>query len=232
MPRLIAFDLDGVLYTAEPFLGEAYREAIAAVEARRPGSFPRVPDTAEILEHVGWPVRVILERLFPGVDPQSLRLLYDESLGVICRYVERGEGHLFPGVEATLHLLAERGFVLAVASNGRSAYVESVLRTYELHRFFDPVVTIGTAGVGDKAGVLRSYLERHGWTAADLVMVGDRSSDVDAARSVGCRFIGCDYGHGHRHEIEDAGPILTSITQLPEFVGERADPDGRVEGTG
>ena len=31
--RLICFDLDGVLYSSEPFLGEAYREAIALVNA-------------------------------------------------------------------------------------------------------------------------------------------------------------------------------------------------------
>src|SRR5262245_16677955 len=84
---LIAFDLDGVLYSSEPFLGEAYRDAIANVNARRPGSFPRVPTTREILDHVGWPVPVILERLFPAVDPAAVELLYAETLPVIGAYV-------------------------------------------------------------------------------------------------------------------------------------------------
>ena len=49
-------------------------------------------------------------------------------------------------------------------------------------------------------------------------MVGDRASDVDAARTVGCHFVGCDYGHGHRDEIEGAGPLVQDFADLPGVV--------------
>ena len=49
-------------------------------------------------------------------------------------------------------------------------------------------------------------------------MVGDRASDVTAAATIGCCFIGCDYGHGHRSEIEDAGPVVSSFDQLLQVV--------------
>jgi phosphoglycolate phosphatase len=214
--RLICFDLDGVLYSSEPFLGEAYREAIALVNERRPGSFARVPPTREILDHVGWPVSVILERLFPAVDEEAVRLLYGVTLEVICRRVEGGEGILYPDVPATLHCLRNEGHRLAVASNGRAPYVESVLRTYALADLFVPRVTADE--VGDKAAVLRTYLERLAVSPARTVMVGDRSSDVEAARAVGCRFVGCDYGHGHRGEIEGAGPIVARFAELPAAI--------------
>src|SRR5438128_45824 len=110
MRGVIAFDLDGVLYSSEPFLGAAYRDAIANVNAQRPGSFPRVPATREILDQVGWPVPVILARLFPGVDPVAVELLYRETLGVIAAYVRRGAGVLFPGVAVTLSRLRPAGF--------------------------------------------------------------------------------------------------------------------------
>jgi len=87
---VIAFDLDGVLYSSEPFLGEAYREAIVNVNAQRPNSFPRVPSTREILDHVGWPVTVILDRLFPDIDARAVDLLYAETLEVICARVALG----------------------------------------------------------------------------------------------------------------------------------------------
>ena len=63
---LLAFDLDGVLYSSEPFLGDAYREAIEDVNAQRPGAFPRVPATRDILDHIGWPVPEILAAPVPG----------------------------------------------------------------------------------------------------------------------------------------------------------------------
>jgi phosphoglycolate phosphatase-like HAD superfamily hydrolase len=213
--RLLCFDLDGVLYSSEPFIADSYRESIARVNERRPGSFERVPSTQEILAHVGWPVSTILQRLFPHVDEEATRLLYEVTLDVISARVEKREGVLFPGVAETLRALAA-DYLLAVASNGRSRYVESVLRTYELAGLFVPRVTADQTR--DKAAILRAYLARYSLGAHDIIMIGDRTSDVEAAVAVGCPFIGCDYGHGHREEIEGAGPIVGSFAEIAEAV--------------
>jgi phosphoglycolate phosphatase len=215
-PRLIAFDLDGVLYTSEPFIAEAYRESIAAVNQRRPGSFARVPSAREILDHVGWPVADILNRLFPEAEPEAVRLLYEVTLDVICDFVSRRRGTLYAGVAETLAELSADGDLLAVASNGRTRYVITVLETYGLADLFIPAITADQ--VGDKTAVLRAYLERHAVSPNRVVMIGDRSSDVAAAQAIGCSFVGCDYGHGYRHEIEGAGPIAARFDQLPAAI--------------
>lgn len=219
MIGLIAFDLDGVLYSSEPFLGEAYREAIANVNVQRPGSFPRVPQTREILDHVGWPVSVILARLFPTIDLAAVELLFLETVHVIAAHIQRREGILFPGVAETLSELQRADLALAVASNGRRQYVETVLSTYGIARYFTPLVTIdGADGTKSKADILRTYMARERYTPAQLVMVGDRTSDVEAAQAVGCHFVGCDYGHGHREEIDGAGPVVASFDALPYVI--------------
>src|SRR5215470_13860873 len=216
MQRLIAFDLDGVLYSSEPFLGEAYREAIANVNAKRPGSFPRVPSTREVLDHVGWPIPVIFARVFPDADEAAMQLLHGETLAVICGHVARGDGLIYPGVAETLAALRADGLSLAVASNGRTAYVETVLSTYRLDELFIPRITADM--VGDKTSVLRFYRYRLAVPPERVVMVGDRASDVEAAQAVGCHFIGCDYGHGYRHEIEHAGPLVNRFADLPDVI--------------
>lgn len=218
MQAVIAFDLDGVLYSSEPFLGEAYREAIANVNRRRPGSFPRVPATREILDHVGWPVPVILERLFPAVDPEAVRLLYAETLDVICCHVRQGEGTVFPAVPDTLVALHRLGFTLVVASNGRRRYIEAVLAAGGIASLFGELFTVDGDGMSVKADLLRAYMRQYNVPPQQLVMVGDRASDVEAAAAVCCRFIGCDYGHGHRDEIEAAGPIVSGFDQLPAVI--------------
>ena len=220
MANLIAFDLDGVLYSAEPFLGEAYRDAIANVNARRPGSFPYVPTTREILDHVGWPVPVILARLFPHVDPGAVELLYRETLVVISAYVERGAGVLFPDVQPTLAALRRDGFELAIASNGRRRYIESVLTTYGIGGRFRPLITIEDPSVRSKADIIHAHLRQLALPPAAAVMIGDRASDVEAARAVGCAFIGCDYGHGYRDEIAGAGPVVAAFAALPAVITE------------
>jgi phosphoglycolate phosphatase len=228
MRALIAFDLDGVLYSSEPFLGDAYREAIARVNTQRPGAFPRVPETREILDHVGWPVPVILARLFPTIEPAAVDLLSVETLEVICVHVARGEGILFPGVSETLADLQQSDLALAVASNGRRRYVETVLAANGIAGYFIDLVSVDGAGhIKDKADVLRAYLKRERRAAAQLIMVGDRASDVDAAGAVGCRFLGCDYGHGHRSEIAGAGPVVSSFKQLPDAIEALLSKRGR-----
>jgi phosphoglycolate phosphatase-like HAD superfamily hydrolase len=219
--RLICFDLDGVLYSSEPFLGEAYQKTIALVNEQRPGSFERVPSTREILDHVGWPVPVILQRLFPRVDPEAIELLRPVLLEVICEGVAARRGILYPDVPEVLRALQER-FALAIASNGRSAYVESVLTTYGLSDLILPRAE--SALIGDKNAILESYLRQLGLGASRAIMVGDRASDVEAARSVGCPFIGCDYGHGYRDEIEGAGPIVTAFAQIPSAADSLVAP--------
>ena len=213
---LLAFDLDGVLYSSEPFLGAAYDEAIAAVNARHPGAFARVPTTAEILAHVGWPLPVIFANLFPDVPDAPLEDLHAETLDVICRRVAAGEGTFYPGVADTLRALHAAGHALCVASNGRTRYVETVIGTYGVAALFLPRVTADD--VGDKTAILRHYLATLPADPRRTVMVGDRASDVDAARAVGCHFVGCDYGHGHRDEIETAGPLVQDFTALPAVV--------------
>jgi len=210
---LIAFDLDGVLYSFEPFLGDAYREAIANVNAARPGSFARVPTTREILDHVGWPLPVIFANLFGDADEAALTALHAETLSVICGHVAGSDGILYPGVADTLRALHAGGFALAIASNGRTRYVETVLATYALGDLFIPRVTADM--VGDKTSILRFYRYRLALAPGAVVMVGDRTSDVEAAQAVGCHFVGCDYGHGYRHEIEAAGPLVSRFTDLP-----------------
>lgn len=220
MRAFIAFDLDGVLYSAEPFLADAYREAIAIVNERRPDSFPRVPTTSEILDHVGWPVPEILQRLFPDVDREAVELLYHQTLPVICARVRRGEGRLFPSVPQTLARLQASGYRLGLASNGRRPYVEAVLDTYGLKHLFVDLVAVESGSRTSKPDILRAYAARFGLDPRHLVMVGDRASDVEAARQVGCAFVGCDYGHGHRHEIEGAGPVISSFAGLAGALAE------------
>jgi len=216
---LLAFDLDGVLFSSEPFLGEAYQQAIEAVNRQRPGSFDRIPETSEILQHIGWPVPTIFANLFPNADRQALERLHEQTLDENCSRITDRRGILYESVAETLRSFDDQGYRLCIASNGRRRYIETVLETYSIAALFAPVVTADE--VGDKVGVLRAQMKA---LQADLViMIGDRASDAEAARAIGCPFIGCDYGHGHRNEIESAGPIVDHFADLKSVVAAVAN---------
>jgi len=73
---------------------------------------------------------------------------------------------------------------------------------------------------------LRFYPYRLGIPPESVAMIGDRASDVEAAQAVGCRFIGCDYGHGYRHEIERAGPLVSRFADLPSVIARELSTTG------
>jgi phosphoglycolate phosphatase len=227
MTALIAFDVDGVLFSAEPFVADAYREALTAVETERPGTFTRVPSAREILDQVGWPVHVIQQRLFPGLEEEAGRLLYDATANAMAAHAARGDGVLYLGVPETLRALRVKGYQLAIASNARPMYLRALFERYPLEYLFVPPVTADEAG--SKEAVLRTYLTRYGLSPQQVIMVGDRAADAEAARAVGCWFVGCDYGHGYRHEIEQAGPVASRFSDLPDLIEGILDRHGRPE---
>jgi phosphoglycolate phosphatase-like HAD superfamily hydrolase len=48
-------------------------------------------------------------------------------------------------------------------------------------------------------------------------MVGDRSSDLEAARTCGTEFVGCSFGHGKEEEF-DGEQTITHLNQLPDLL--------------
>lgn len=213
-----AFDLDGTLYSSEPVLGLAYDSAIRAANAEWGSSWP-VPTTAQILVHVGRPVREIFARLFPSM-PESVRArLAQRVLEDLAARIRAGGGHLFPGALEVLRELRSEGCVPILVSNCRRLYLEAVTTTFGLAPLFDEMHCNEDDPVLGKSGLLaRAAAGRSG------VMVGDRASDGEAARAAGLAWIGCDFGHvgeEGRIELSGADVVVTSLAEIPGIVGSR-----------
>lgn len=216
-----AFDLDGTLYSSEPVLGLAYDSAIRAANSEWGSTWP-VPTTAQVLAHVGRPVREIFARLFPSMpesvrEPLSQRVLEDLAFRI-----RSGGGHLFPGALDVLQALRGRGYATILVSNCRRLYLEAVVGTFGLAPLFDEMHCNEDDPALGKSGLLaRAAAGRRG------VMVGDRASDGEAARAAGLAWIGCDFGHvgeEGRIELSGADAVVTSLSEIPEIVASLHAP--------
>jgi phosphoglycolate phosphatase-like HAD superfamily hydrolase len=156
---------------------------------------------------------VIFANLFPGADTDALDDLHGETLDVICRRRRRSRGHLLSRTVAeTLRDLHAAGHALCVASNGRTRYVETVIATYGVADLFLPRVTAGRRRRQDRHPPPLPH-GRYPRSAAH----GDGRRPRQRRRRRPRRrlpFIGCDYGHGHRQEIEHAGPLVQDFAAL------------------
>ncbi|MBL8028548.1 MAG: HAD family hydrolase [Fibrobacteres bacterium] len=216
--KLLAFDVDGTLFTSEAILHRAYTEAISDYNSSS-GSKLKTPELNEILSQIGNPGRKIFRNLFPDMDSRDYA-----QLGCLVRErlifdINEGNGTLYSNVYETIEHFHKVGFSLRIASNGGKDYVEAVVKYYGIEKFFGPLVSLDGEGIKDKGDILNTYKSVTGIRSYEMVMIGDRKSDLLAARKAGCPFIGFTGGHGSYDEIKEIDSILfDDFSKLPDII--------------
>ena len=144
------------------------------------------------------------------------------------RYTTTGifENRLYPKIPELLELLKINNKILAVASSKPEVYVKQILKHFQIADYFTAIVGSELDGRRtEKAEVIEEALRRmHPEEERDKVlMVGDRSHDVQGAISCGLQCIGVAYGYGSREELEKAGAVY--IADSVEDLGILASPN-------
>lgn len=191
---IVGFDLDGTLLDTHQDLGAAVNHALALAN-RAP-----VP-IAEIEQLIGGGARKMLERalvLTGGTDEARFPALYQALLGF---YEANIAVHtrLYPGGEAMLDGLSERGVKLAVVTNKFERFAVKVLDELGLLGRFAAVIGGDTLGPG-RAKPSRDPIDA---MVACLgggraVFVGDTSYDIVAARTAGVPSVAVSFGYNDR----------------------------------
>jgi phosphoglycolate phosphatase len=218
--KLIAFDLDGTLLDSVPDL------AIATDQACQALGFSAVSEE-QVRDYVGNGADVLIGRSLscnftvdPSLDPELLkkaRILFDD-------FYEQGghrQSHLYPSVKETLAELDKAGFTMALVTNKPSKFVPDVLAQHGIDKYF--VDVLGGDSFSEKKPnpiALNWLLEKHNVKAEEMLMVGDSSNDIKAAKNAGCYSFGLTYGYNHGEPISASKPdyVADNIAQLLDVV--------------
>ncbi len=216
MPEAIIFDLDGTLFQTETLLLPAYHAAFDQLRAEGIYEGATPPDEY-ILSSLGLLLEEIWRRVIPN-EPDKVHRRADELL-LECQLkaLHQGVGTLYPGVSETLNRLRAKGIRLFVASNGLEKYVKEVISRMGIAPVFDDIYSAGqyqTASKNDLVCLLiKAHQIKQGW------MVGDRISDIQAAKHNKLYAVGCDYAGFHEpHELKDADQRISSFPELLSLV--------------
>jgi phosphoglycolate phosphatase len=204
----LAFDMDGVLFSSEGFIGNAYEDAILRAEINLP-----IPTSEAIIKQVGKPITEIFRNLFPAISAEEIAILHKETLISVVNMIIEGKGYMYEDIPAIIEQLS-RKYQLFICSNGRRKYIEAVLNFYGISEFFQTVLTLEDLLLNNKGELLQAYIKDQGNDANSWIMIGDRRADLNAAAYVGCKFIGCMWGHGDLNEIGDADILLKNPIEL------------------
>ncbi|MBL4888688.1 MAG: HAD family hydrolase [Candidatus Lindowbacteria bacterium] len=181
------------------------------------------PTTEEILKVVGRPVVELFAMLFPEMPEEHRDAIAGRVLEELAVSIRAKKGSIYDDVPEILNTLKAQGYVLFLVSNCRRLYLEAIQETYGFSQWFDKTCCNEDDPVLGKSGLLREFVNgRKG------VMIGDRSSDGDAARAADVDWVGCDYGHADseagaeisRNELKGADVVVQSVCEIPTAVSK------------
>lgn len=132
---------------------------------------------------------------------------------------------LYPRVSATLSLLAQMGWRLAVCTNKAEAPAIAILAGLGILEYFD-VICCGDTVEHRKPhpGHLSETLQRGGFQHLPAVMIGDNAVDVAAASSFGIASVFAAWGYGHTEPASQPSAVAASFEDLPGIVEALVPP--------
>lgn len=217
MSQVILFDLDGTLTESGEGIINCVQYALEKL-----GKKEEHPENLQCF--IGPPLKEQFMK-YAGLSEE------EEEKAVVYyreRYTTTGifENRLYPKIPELLELLKINNKILAVASSKPEVYVKQILKHFQIADYFTAIVGSELDGRRtEKAEVIEEALRRmHLEEERDKVlMVGDRSHDVQGAISCGLQCIGVAYGYGSREELEKAGAVY--IADSVEDLGILASPN-------
>lgn len=219
--RAVLFDVDGTLFSSEEIIHQVYIEEFSRTQ-RELGRPAKIPSKAEIIAEIGKPVPIIFRNLAGDLTQAEQDAVSARVLDGLVRHILAGEGHHYPGARDTIRDLHARGFRLFTASNGREAYVRSILQANQVMQYFSGLPVIG-GRITNKTELVQDFLKRENLDPRQAILVGDRASDRDAAVDNGVYFAACRFGHGMPVEWEGAAAFLDDITDLSRLLPSKIE---------
>ncbi len=210
------FDLDGTLADSEAGILRSMQYAI------RQMNLPARSD-ADLRVHVGAPLREMFEQEF-GISAEAATQAVKEFRAY---YIpNESETHPpFEGVTELLNDLKKAGRHLALATSKPTEMAEKVLKGFGILDVFDVVYGSNMDNSrASKTEVLEAAMaamtERTGAGKADMLMIGDKHYDVEAASQLGIDVAGVLYGYGTEAEMEACKPTYTikTVEELRMFL--------------
>ncbi|GGA45106.1 HAD family hydrolase [Paenibacillus physcomitrellae] len=214
MLQTIIFDMDGTLFQTDKILEASLEETFDWL--RSDGRWAGETPLAQYRRIMGVPLPKVWETLLPG-QTEELRSRVDVYfLQSLVRSIEAGKGALYPYVEEMLAGLKKAGCSLFIASNGLVPYLQAIVSHYRLDRWITETFSIEQIQSLNKSDLVKEILLKYG--VAEGAVVGDRLSDIRAAKENGLTAIGCRFDFAQDEELAQADLVIHDFVELKALV--------------
>ncbi len=211
--RLILFDVDGTLADSQAAITGAFATSFAAQDLP-------VPSRDDILSIVGLSLPVAVHQLAPRLEAARVEAVVEGyKTAYMTARQAAGAGHtpLFPGAQEVLEALnAVPEYLLGVATGKSKRGLDALISAHALSCFVTQQVADHHPSKPHPSMVTTAMAET-GVTAAQTVMIGDTSYDIDMGRAAGVTTIAVAWGY-HPAEQLGADYLIREFAELPSLL--------------
>jgi len=219
--RLVIFDVDGTLVDSEALIYLSFMRAYESMGLAAPAR-------EDALNHVG----ITLDHIFPLLSPEldaeihaGLATAYREAYHAIRKEQgDRASSPFFPGARAALDALkAQDWTLLAIATGKAKRGLDAMITGHGLEGYFQSAQSADGHPSKPHPSMIHTCLAETGVDAAQTVMIGDTTFDMDMGRAAGVKTIGVSWGH-HPVERLNADIIIPSFAELLPAIDQLLGP--------
>ncbi|MFK9091073.1 HAD-IA family hydrolase [Bacillus salipaludis] len=207
------FDMDGTLFQTDKIL-ELSLDATFQ-ELRRNGLWEEGTPIELYRQIMGVPLSVVWETLLPNHSNDTRTMANDFFHDQLIQNILSGNGELYPHVMELFTSLKNENIPIFIASNGLTHYLETIVKHYQLQKWVTEVFSIQEIQSKEKSDLVRMILAKYKIHRG--AVVGDRLSDIKAAKSNGLHAIGCRFDFAQEDELSQADFVVDDLMEIKEI---------------
>ncbi|WP_396135973.1 HAD hydrolase-like protein [Bacillus sp. NEB1478] len=211
------FDMDGTLFQTDKILERSLEDTFNRL--RSFGQWNDVTPIEKYRQIMGVPLPVVWETLMPNHSienhVQANATFHDHLIANILE----GMGSLYPNVTEVFQYLKDENCSIFIASNGQTEYLTSIVAHFGLDLWVTETFSIQQISTQNKSDLVRFIMNKYKISSG--AVVGDRLSDIMAAKQNNLVSIGCNFDFAQEIELSQADIVIDDLLELKTIFQEQ-----------
>ncbi|MBS4208913.1 HAD hydrolase-like protein [Bacillus sp. FJAT-50079] len=214
MQQSIIFDMDGTLFRTDTILEMSLDDTFNHLRSLNLWDAITPIDTYRKI--MGVPLPKVWEALLPDHSNEVRKQVDAYFLERLIVNINNGKGGLYPNVKEIFSFLKENNYSIFIASNGLVDYLQAIINHYQLDQWITETFSIQQIQTLNKGDLVKAIIEKY--HIKNAAVVGDRLSDINAAKDNGLIAIGCHFDFAQEEELVQADFVIDNLMELKTIV--------------
>ncbi|MCD4647517.1 Phosphoglycolate phosphatase [Bacillus mycoides] len=216
MLQALIFDMDGTLFQTDKILELSLDDTFDHLRSLQ--LWNTITPIDKYREIMGVPLPKVWEALLPNHSNEVREQTDAYFLERLIENIKRGNGALYPNVKEVFSLIKENNCSVYIASNGLTEYLQAIVSYYDLDQWVTETFSIEQIHSLNKGDLVKSILMKY--DIKEAAVVGDRLSDINAAKDNGLIAIGCNFDFAQEDELAHADLVIDDLMELKGILPE------------